>query len=84
MQNIKILEFGKMNNQLKTNLDINSEKFKQNSKKFIELINEYKNEEQKIELGGGAVKIQKQHDKGRMTARERISYLLDNKPNRYY
>ena len=37
-----------MNNQLKTKLDIKSDKFRQNSKKFIELIDEYKNQEQNI------------------------------------
>ena len=28
-------------------------------------------------LGGGKKRIQKQHDKGRMTARERVAYLID-------
>ncbi|MEL6987821.1 MAG: carboxyl transferase domain-containing protein, partial [Bacteroidota bacterium] len=32
---------------------------------------------QKIYLGGGQKKIDKQHDKGKLTARERIDYLLD-------
>jgi 3-methylcrotonyl-CoA carboxylase beta subunit len=32
---------------------------------------------QKIYLGGGEKKIKKQHDKGKMTARERIDYLID-------
>ena len=35
------------------------------------------NQEEEIKLGGGSVKIQKQHDKGRMTARERIKHLID-------
>jgi len=67
-----------MNNQIKTQLDIDSEKFKENSFKFLELLNEYKKEEEKIKFGGGAVNIQKQHDKGRMTARERIDCLIDD------
>jgi acetyl-CoA carboxylase carboxyltransferase component len=33
---------------------------------------------QKIYLGGGEKKIKKQHDKGKMTARERINYLIDD------
>ena len=33
----------------------------------------------KVKLGGGASKIEKQHAKGKMTARERIDYLLDSK-----
>lgn len=33
----------------------------------------------KVILGGGSSKIEKQHAKGKMTARERIDYLLDPK-----
>ena len=33
----------------------------------------------KVKLGGGTSKIEKQHAKGKMTARERIDYLLDPK-----
>ena len=33
----------------------------------------------KVKLGGGTEKIKKQHAKGKMTARERIDYLLDSK-----
>ena len=33
---------------------------------------------EKIKLGGGAAKIEKQHKKGKMTARERIDYLIDD------
>ena len=33
----------------------------------------------KIKLGGGAKRIEKHHAKGKMTARERIDYLLDTK-----
>ncbi len=36
---------------------------------------------EKIHLGGGKKRIEKEHAKGKMTARERIDYLLDkNKP----
>ncbi|MBQ4915546.1 acyl-CoA carboxylase subunit beta [Maribacter sp. MMG018] len=31
----------------------------------------------KVQLGGGKAKIAKQHEQGKMTARERIDYLLD-------
>lgn len=31
----------------------------------------------KVKLGGGAAKIKNQHNKGKLTARERINYLLD-------
>ncbi|MGP4072410.1 acyl-CoA carboxylase subunit beta [Piscibacillus sp. B03] len=40
-------------------------------------INELYDKRRKVELGGGDEKIQKQRDKGKMTARERIDYLLD-------
>ena len=33
----------------------------------------------KVKIGGGTAKIKKQHAKGKMTARERIDYLLDSK-----
>lgn len=40
-------------------------------------INELYDKRRKVELGGGDDRIQKQHDKGKLTARERIDYLLD-------
>ncbi|HEX6594388.1 MAG TPA: acyl-CoA carboxylase subunit beta [Bacillota bacterium] len=40
-------------------------------------INELYDRRRKVELGGGDERIQKQHDRGKMTARERIDYLLD-------
>ncbi|WP_428740558.1 acyl-CoA carboxylase subunit beta [Tenacibaculum sp.] len=33
----------------------------------------------KVKLGGGQKRIEKHHEKGKMTARERIDYLLDKK-----
>ena len=33
----------------------------------------------KVKLGGGKSKIEKEHAKGKLTARERIDYLLDSK-----
>ena len=41
------------------------------------LLAELKERKAKIELGGGADKIEKQHQIGKLTARERISQLLD-------
>ena len=35
----------------------------------------------KIKLGGGEKRIEKHHSKGKMTARERIDFLLDDKSN---
>ena len=45
------------------------------------LISELKQKQEKINLGGGKSKIEKQHKKGKLTARERIDFLLDSKKN---
>lgn len=37
----------------------------------------------KIHLGGGKKNIEKQHEKGKMTARERVHYLLDEQSPRF-
>ncbi|HBT39895.1 MAG: Carboxyl transferase [Thermotoga sp. 50_1627] len=42
-----------------------------------ELIRKLKELEQKVELGGGQAKIEKQHSQGKLTARERLALLLD-------
>ena len=42
-----------------------------------ELVEKLKDLEKKLELGGGEEKIKKQHDKGKLTARERLEILLD-------
>ncbi len=41
------------------------------------LASELRKRLQKVSLGGGAKAIEKQHAKGKLTARERIDYLLD-------
>ena len=43
------------------------------------LLSELKKRFTKVKLAGGHDKIKKQHDKGKLTARERIDYLLDKK-----
>ncbi|MFD1018632.1 acyl-CoA carboxylase subunit beta [Thalassobacillus hwangdonensis] len=40
-------------------------------------INELYDKRRKTQLGGGDARIAKQHEKGKMTARERIEYLVD-------
>lgn len=42
-----------------------------------DLVAEYRAQEQRIRLGGGREAIDRQHQKGRKTARERIEILLD-------
>jgi acetyl-CoA carboxylase carboxyltransferase component len=44
-------------------------------------ISEMKMRLAKINLGGGKRKIEKEHKKGKLTARERIDYLIDKKTN---
>ncbi|MBT0608214.1 acyl-CoA carboxylase subunit beta [Aequorivita echinoideorum] len=43
------------------------------------LVSELKNKLTKVKLGGGQKRIDKQHQQGKLTARERIDYLLDPK-----
>ncbi|WP_077618716.1 acyl-CoA carboxylase subunit beta [Bacillus sinesaloumensis] len=44
---------------------------------IYEKINELYDRRREVELGGGDEKIDKQHEKGKLTARERIDLLLD-------
>ncbi|WP_304144390.1 acyl-CoA carboxylase subunit beta [Mesoflavibacter zeaxanthinifaciens] len=43
------------------------------------LVSELKKKLAKVKLGGGEKRIAKHHEKGKLTARERIDYLLDSK-----
>ncbi|MEX2379891.1 MAG: carboxyl transferase domain-containing protein, partial [Vicingaceae bacterium] len=45
------------------------------------MISELKRKQAEVDLGGGKAKIEKQHKKGKLTARERIDFLLDSKSN---
>src|SRR5690554_5009329 len=46
------------------------------------LISQLKKKLTQVKLGGGQKRIDKQHEKGKLTARERIAYLLDtDKPS---
>ena len=49
----------------------------QNESNFIDLINEINDEVNNIYRCGGELAIEKQHSKGKMTARERVKYLID-------
>ena len=42
------------------------------------LVSDLRKRLQKVKLGGGEKRIEKHHGKGKMTARERINYLLDD------
>ncbi|MGB2088123.1 MAG: acyl-CoA carboxylase subunit beta [Psychroflexus salarius] len=52
-------------------------KFNKNEDHNKLLVSHLKHKLKKVHLGGGQKKIDKHHDKGKMTARERIDYLLD-------
>src|SRR5690606_33976177 len=45
---------------------------------MFDKINELYDRKEAIQLGGGDARIEKQHEKGKMTARERIDMLLDD------
>ena len=62
---------------LKTAVNTKSPDFAKNSRKVVDLVTQIKNEETQIAQGGGAKAIESQHKKGRLTARERISKLID-------
>ncbi len=56
-------------------MDINFNKNEDHNKL---LVSDLKQRLAKVKLGGGKKRIEKLHSKGKMTARERITYLLDN------
>ena len=55
--------------------------FNKNDDNLRLLISEMKRKHAIISLGGGKKKIDKQHSKGKLTARERINYLKDTDAN---
>ena len=55
--------------------------FNKNDDKMRLLISEMKRKHAKVALGGGKKKVEKQHAKGKLTARERIDYLKDTDAN---
>lgn len=55
--------------------------FNKNEDKMKLMLSDLHRRMDKIALGGGQKKIDKQHAKGKMTARERVDYLLDDNQN---
>ena len=51
--------------------------FNKNEDQFKQLVYQLQTKEKKVKLGGGEKKIEEQHQKGKLTARERIQYLID-------
>src|SRR5690554_92175 len=62
--------------QINISMDIN---FNKNEDYNKLLVSELKKRLAQVKLGGGKKNIEKHHSKGKMTARERIDYLLDAK-----
>ncbi len=52
--------------------------FNKNDDKMRLLISDLERKLEKVYVGGGQKRIDKQHEKGKMTARERIDYLVDD------
>ncbi len=53
--------------------------YNQNDDEMRLLVSKMNSKGEKIKLGGGKKRIEKQHDKGKLTARERIKYLIDKR-----
>ena len=51
--------------------------FNKNEDQYKQLVYQLQNKAKKTKLGGGEKKIEEQHQKGKLTARERIEYLTD-------
>jgi 3-methylcrotonyl-CoA carboxylase beta subunit len=54
-----------------------SPEFQENTRRMVKLLEEIKNEEERIRQGGGTKAIESQHKKNRLTARERVAKLID-------
>jgi 3-methylcrotonyl-CoA carboxylase beta subunit len=62
---------------LATRVDPTSSRYEANMRFMADLMSQVHNEEEKIREGGGPKAIEAQHNKGRLTARERIGLLAD-------
>jgi len=62
---------------LETHVDATSPRFEANMRFLADMVSQVRNEEEQIREGGGPKAIENQHSKGRLTARERISLLVD-------
>jgi len=51
--------------------------FNHNEDKMMQLVGALNRKLDKVYEGGGKKRIEKEHEKGKMTASERIEYLLD-------
>ena len=63
-------------------MDSKELEFNKNEDKMLQRIAELQRRLKKIYEGGGKKRMDKEHEKGKMTARERVDYLLDNDTER--
>src|SRR6202171_4994882 len=63
---------------LETRVDATSARFEANMRFLADMVSQVRNEEEKSRRGGGPKAIESQHNKGRLTARERINLLVDS------
>jgi 3-methylcrotonyl-CoA carboxylase beta subunit len=64
---------------IKSHVDPGASDFQANSRRMIHLLTELKNQEAILHEGGGPKAIEAQHKKSRLTARERIHRLIDQR-----
>ncbi|HEX4486743.1 MAG TPA: acyl-CoA carboxylase subunit beta [Terriglobales bacterium] len=62
---------------IESHVDPTTARFEANMRFLADLVSQVRNEEEQIREGGGAKAIESQHNKGRLTARERINFLVD-------
>lgn len=62
---------------LSTAIDPASDNFRKNREHMLRLLGEIRSQEEQIRQGGGPKRIQAQHGKNRLTARERLAKLVD-------
>ena len=64
---------------IETHIDPTSARFEANMRFLADMVSQVRNEEEKIREGGGPKAIENQHNKKRLTARERIKLLVGSR-----
>jgi len=62
---------------LETRIDATSARYEKNMRAMADTVAQIRNQEEKLREGGGAKATESQHNKGRLTVRERLRLLLD-------
>jgi 3-methylcrotonyl-CoA carboxylase beta subunit len=63
--------------KLTTKINRHAPEYEKNTRRMVDLLTEFKNQETEIHQGGGEKAIEAQHQKERLTAGERIAKLID-------